>query len=230
MKMTTSFNQDAKLGAVSIVGPSKKLSRNDCAGLEDDECMNRQSLLRPALITGVSVINKNRRTGVVSPLVRAKNDVNQPGCDNSDMIKVMEQDNSYEKQLFLVVYDFHYNLSHDDSQRGGSGENSHGINGGVSNGIGGNNGGGNSEGSGVGTVGTGSGGVGHSGATKKLVSGTGTSASRQENNIQDIFLSKFFYCQSSLMDDVEIAPPPDCHVDGLPPFLGTQGKFTAISS
>ncbi|XP_075222220.1 BIR repeat containing ubiquitin-conjugating enzyme isoform X2 [Lycorma delicatula] len=226
MKTTTSCNQDVKLGAVSIVGPCKK-SRNETSQDEDD-CISRQNMLRPALITGVCVTNKKRRTGV-SPLVRAKNDVNQPSCDNIDIMKVMEQQNSCEKQLFLVVYDFHYNISRDSIHRS-SGGNTRGISGGTSNGVGGNNVGGSSEIGGVGSV-TGSGGGGQSGgATKKLVSGTGTSASRQDNNIQDIFLSKFFYCQGSLMDDVDITPPPDCHFDNLPPFQGTQDIVSGLPS
>jgi hypothetical protein len=101
-----------------------------------------------------------------------------------------------KKSLFLVVYDFHYrNLIKDEC--GDSKDD-------------GGGGGKNSPGL-----------VGNS--AKKVVSGTGTSAScsgtRQENNemYQDIFLSKLF-CLPVIEDvdtDIVMAPPSECSVDGL---------------
>ena len=184
--------------------------------------------IRPCLVAGISVSPTiaSRRTNldlvwgggsdiISSPMVRAMNDVNEASNRESaalDIMKVREVDSSSnsdqkmtnqtvgadrKKSLFLVVYDFHY---HSHSKEESVDNKDDGGGGGKSN---------------AGQAGN---------SAKKLVSGTGTSASssgtRQENNnmYQEIFLSKFLYDGPVIEDmdtDIVMAPPAECLVDGL---------------
>ncbi|XP_063222017.1 baculoviral IAP repeat-containing protein 6 isoform X2 [Bacillus rossius redtenbacheri] len=176
-----------ELTAVAVVGrqkvqvrrqPSKKIRKT-----------GRQSN-RPLIVAGITVnpANRNVHTDSVwgSPMVRAMNDVNEASNRESqllDIMKVRDADTwpkasdspTMVKQtsLYLMVYAVHYyspaREGCDDVTDDGGG-------------------GGGCEGGGK-----------VSGKSKKISSGTGTTASssdgRQEKNniLQDIFLSKFLY-------------------------------------
>ncbi|XP_039282983.1 zinc finger protein 503 [Nilaparvata lugens] len=245
-------SEDIKLGAVSIVGMLKHPSPpgpHDMAAAadDDDDDFHGSRYRRPALITGVSVRSKrspsSASVGAVSPAVRAMNDVNQNQATTNhlDIMKVMDASDSsstssfsssggfqYDRQLLLVVYDFHYESSGRAPPREGGW------------GGGGGGGGPGGSGSGINNVaadGNGNGSLSWSanqsgGATKKVGSGTGTgtSASRPENNIQEIFLSKLFYCQNSLMDDVDALPPdPQLHYDSTKSSIHLSEAFPSQS-
>lgn len=192
--------QDVKVSSVSVVKVHKpKLIKKSPLDEKEEESQDLGSSVRPALVAGVTVLNKGKGVGM-SPLVKAMNDVNQASSGQPilDIMKVAEN-RKIDRQLYLVVYDFHYRVC--DDERGGGG------------GGGGGSGGG-------------------SGASKTQVSGTGTSAARQDNNMyQDIFLSKFL-CQGPMpmLHDVEgnvVVPPPECLVDGLafPATSSSSGKL-----
>ncbi|XP_054283105.1 baculoviral IAP repeat-containing protein 6 [Macrosteles quadrilineatus] len=137
-----SMESEVRVGAVSVVGGPSEVD-----------------YVRPALIAGIS---RGKQTAV-SPRVRAMNNMNSGLA--VDIMKVAESKPA-ERQLYLVVYDFHYRYQ------------SNMING-------------NRE-------------VDNN--TKTLLSGTGTSASRQENSnlYPEIFLSKFLYT-SPVLHDVDSA-------------------------
>jgi hypothetical protein len=160
------------------------------------------------------------------------NDVNEASNRESaalDIMKVREGDSGCnsdhrssshvvavdrKKSLFLVVYDFHYNHIKDEC-----GDSKDDGSGGKNN---------------PGQAGT---------SAKKVVSGTGTSAScsgtRQENNnmYQEIFLSKLLY-DVPVIEDVDtdiVMAPADCLVDGLEfPAASSSGSIypppTAIAA
>jgi len=227
-----------ELTAVSIMGsPHQQKSQRQLRKKITKAVQSGSSIsVRPCLVGGISVSPSpvfSRRTNfdlvwggssdvISSPLVRAMNDVNEASNRESaalDIMKVREGESSgnsnhrssnqavkldRKKSLFLVVYDFHYH-NHIKDECGDNKDD--GGSGGKSN---------------PGQAGN---------SAKKIVSGTGTSAScsgtRQENNnmYQEIFLSKFLYDVPVIEDvdtDIVMAPPPECLVDGL--------EFPAASS
>ncbi|PSN56888.1 hypothetical protein C0J52_00682 [Blattella germanica] len=224
--------QDVELTAVSIVGGphQQKIQRQLRKKVSKPVQNNSNTSIRPCLVGGISVSPSTiatRRTNldfvwgggsdiISSPMVRAMNDVNEASNRESaalDIMKVREVDCSgnsdqrstnqgvsvdQKKSMFLVVYDFHYH-NHMKEECGDNKDDS---------GVGGK--------SNPGQAGN---------SAKKVVSGTGTSASsssgtRQENNnmYQEIFLSKFLYDVPVIEDvdsDIVLPPPPECLVDGL---------------
>lgn len=205
--------QQVQVSAVSVIGRHNSVTASK-SPIEEHEEHEAVTSIRPTLIVGMNIVKKVKRP-CVSSLVRAMNDVNQAASSGQPVIDVIKVDEDSTKlESELHLLVYDFHYKLGDDSGGG--------------GCSGGGGGGSSS-------------VG--GTNKKLVSGTGTSASRQENNVyQDIFFSKILYPGAlPIMDEVssEVVgsshppeyvqhPPPECLVDGLA-FAAATSTPTGIA-